>query len=141
MVGNVVFGSSGKWGRGGNSGNLGTSSFGSSGNSGFGRTGSSGFGNVGSSTLGNGGSSGNSGLGSSGTSGNVVSKILRASVLLVLSTIDKVISKSGERNVKKRREAMILEMEIRRSSKMWDVEKRAVSREMINLVGKLESSW
>ncbi|KAJ6917268.1 hypothetical protein NC652_019591 [Populus alba x Populus x berolinensis] len=110
MVGNVVFGSSGKWGRGGNSGNLGTS--------GFGRTGSSGFGNVGSSTLGNGGSSGNSGnsgLGSSGTSGNVVSKILRASVLLVLSTIDKVISKSGERNVKKRREAMILEMEIRRT--------------------------
>jgi hypothetical protein len=107
MVGNVVFGSSGKWGKDGNSGNLGTSGFGSSG--------SSGFGIVGSSTLGNGGISGNSGLGSSGTIGNVVSKILRASVLLVLSTIDKVISKSGERNVKKRREAMILEMEIRRT--------------------------
>jgi hypothetical protein len=110
MVGNVDFGSSGKWGKGGNSGNLGTSGFCSSGNSGFG--------NGGSSTLGNCGSSGNSGLGSSGTLGNVVSKILRASILLVLSTNDKVISKSGEINVRKRREAMVLEMAIGRTSKV-----------------------
>jgi hypothetical protein len=93
-----------------NSGNLGTSGFGSSGNSGFG--------NGGSSTLGNCGSSGNSGLGSSGTLGNVVSKILRASILLVLSTNDKVISKNGEINVRKRREAMVLEMAIGRTSKV-----------------------
>ena len=56
-------------------------------------------------------------------------KILCASVLLVLPTNnDRVISKSGEINVRKRREAMVLEMATRRTSKVIKQSRKLIAR-------------
>ena len=106
MAGNVGFGSSGRWGKEGISGNLGSSGFGSSGISCFGNVGSSGFGNSGNggiSTFGKEGSPGISGFGSSGTS-----RRWRASECIMwLLMISNIAIAIGDSEKGKRRKAIV----------------------------------